>query len=238
MSVMVTRPDVYGLGSLFANLGDPVLLVDYSPPGAGRIRDEIGHWQKIRRLLDECDPYTRRVVVLYGGGSPLLPPRPVPWDWYRRDSLWRDGTADDRWSAPDDRWLDGCWWTTAAAHNASVFDGGCGDRKPGSGWPRSGDPHAPEGSGHNFACRCLRCVPVTLEGARDDLRRFVGGIIAALSLMLVRVLAALSRRIRTVNLVLLLIAAYRRFGHRDEPGDDALLARRSQSLLPGAVPAM
>ena len=65
----------------------------------------------------------------------------------------------------------------------------------------------------------------------------MGGIIAALSLALVRVLAALSRHINVTDFVLLLIAACQRFGHRDELGDDALLlAHRQQSLL-GRVPA-
>jgi hypothetical protein len=68
------------------------------------------------------------------------------------------------------------------------------------------------------------------------LLRFVDGIMAALRLMLVRVLAALSRFINAANLVLVIIAACLRFGHRDEPGDnDSLFARRYQSL-PGTVP--
>jgi hypothetical protein len=79
---------------------------------------------------------------------------------------------------------------------------------------------------------------IRLEHAREALRRIVSVFIAALSLVLVRVLAALSRCVNTANLVLLLIAACRHFGHRDEPGDDAsLLAHRQLSSL-GSVPAM
>jgi hypothetical protein len=121
--------------------------------------------------------------------------------------------ADDLWGATGNLWLGGPWWFRSVEHDAGLpsLDNACPE--PGGFW-------------------------IVNRRARKDLLRFVGGIIAALSLMLVLVLAALSRRINATNLVLLLIAACQRFGHRDEPGDgDSLRVRRYLSL-PGTVPAM
>jgi hypothetical protein len=90
--------------------------------------------------------------------------------------------------------------------------------------------------GYSYYCAPL---PTWLEpDDRERLQRFVGGIIAVLSLVLVRVLAALSRMVNAVNLVLVMIAACLRYGHRQEPDDhNSLPARRYQSW-PGRAPAV
>jgi hypothetical protein len=68
------------------------------------------------------------------------------------------------------------------------------------------------------------------------LLRLLDGILAALCLMLVRVLAALSRHPDALMFVLIMLAACLRYGRREEPGDHAfLLTRRYQTSL-GSCP--
>lgn len=68
---------------------------------------------------------------------------------------------------------------------------------------------------------------------RDDLLRLVVGIRAALCFILMLVLAALSRRPDTTYLILVQLAASRRFGHRGDPDDHALPALTSMSVVIG-----
>jgi len=56
-----------------------------------------------------------------------------------------------------------------------------------------------------------------LPNLRTDLLRLVVGVRAALCLMLVLVLSALSQRPDGLDFVLILLAASRRFGRRSEP---------------------
>lgn len=66
--------------------------------------------------------------------------------------------------------------------------------------------------------------------SRDALLRFVDGVLAALRLMLVVMLAALSRVADVVTFVLVMLAACLRYGRRQEPGDhDSLVSRRYQT---------
>jgi hypothetical protein len=68
--------------------------------------------------------------------------------------------------------------------------------------------------------------------------RYIDGVITALSLVLVQVLAALSRLGAVINLILVIIAVFFHYGHRHEPGDDdSLHARRNWTSL-GSVPAI
>lgn len=220
----------------------------YTSSGAGLLRKQLDHLLFVYDGLDEsrsADRSSPKVVITSPHRSarpallelicipylsPPVPESPVPAEWYRAASPW-----DENEHQADERWLDGCWWTPAAAHNVGPPALDCDYRKLRFGRPAARP--ALESVVDLAMYLVLFAGLAGLETTREGFRRFVGGIIAALSLMLVRVLAALSRRITTANLVLLLIAACRRFGHRDEPGGDALLACRSQSL-PGTVPAM
>ena len=74
---------------------------------------------------------------------------------------------------------------------------------------------------------------------RDDrtaLLRFLDGILAALCLMLVRVLAALSRRPDALTFALVLLAACLRYGRRGEPDDHAFLPTRRYQTSLGSCP--
>jgi len=69
---------------------------------------------------------------------------------------------------------------------------------------------------------------------RVTLLRLLDGILAALRLMLVRVMAALSRRPAVLTFVLVMLAACLRYGRREEPGDYlSLPTRRYQTSLGG-----
>ena len=76
--------------------------------------------------------------------------------------------------------------------------------------------------------------PVT-HVAREKLLRFVDGILAAVRLTLVRLLAALSRVIGAISFVLAMIAACRRYGHRQDRGDHCSPYAHSCRMLPGRV---
>jgi len=65
--------------------------------------------------------------------------------------------------------------------------------------------------------------------------RYIDGIITALSLLLVRVLAALARLGDFVDFILVIIAAFLHYGHRHEPGDDDSLPTRQNWTSPGSV---
>jgi hypothetical protein len=71
-------------------------------------------------------------------------------------------------------------------------------------------------------------------GSRTALLRFIDGILAALCLMLVLVLAALSRHLDALTFALVMLAACFHYGRREEPDDHASLPiRRYQRLLGG-----
>jgi hypothetical protein len=56
--------------------------------------------------------------------------------------------------------------------------------------------------------------------------RYIDGVITVLSLLLVRVLAALARLGDFIDFILVIIAAFLHYGHRHEPGDDDSLPTR------------
>lgn len=60
------------------------------------------------------------------------------------------------------------------------------------------------------------------------LRHLLDSLVAVLSLVLVQVLAALSRRPDTLTFALVMLAACLRYGRREEPDDDASLRVRRQ----------
>lgn len=76
-----------------------------------------------------------------------------------------------------------------------------------------------------------------LSHLRRDLLRFIGGIRAALRLMLIRVLNALARCPDTIKAVLVLLAATRCYGRRTEPSDYILPVLTSMSAVTGRLPA-
>ena len=71
---------------------------------------------------------------------------------------------------------------------------------------------------------------------RTALLRLLDGILAALRLMLVRVLAALSRHPDALAFVLVLLAACLRYGRRSEPDDHAFLPIRRYQRSSGSCP--
>lgn len=205
--------------------------IRYTPVGAGNLRRQLDRLVLAVECLEEGD-YLGQLSRLTNSPGPVftaagtsnLQPA-MPDDWYRTDASWSESSEDDGPANP---------WSLAVPPADSLASLSIGHSEPGD-VGRLG-VLGPEGITQFpvYSGRLSRA----LEGTREGLLRFIGGIITALSLVLVLVLAALSRRFNTVNLVLLLIAACRRFGHRDEPGDDnSLLARRYQSL-PGRAPAV
>jgi hypothetical protein len=86
-----------------------------------------------------------------------------------------------------------------------------------------------------LGCRAFRltfqedALPTVGKGA---FLRFIDGILAALRLMLVLVLTALSQQLAAHTLVLVILAACLRFGRREEPDNHAFLPmRRNQTSL-------
>jgi hypothetical protein len=81
-----------------------------------------------------------------------------------------------------------------------------------------------------------RILGIHFDGVSDlpkGLRRLVDGVRAALRLMLIRVLTTLTRQLDALDLVLLMLAIARRFGHRDELGHYPLPAFASMSVVIG-----
>lgn len=74
-----------------------------------------------------------------------------------------------------------------------------------------------------------------LPEQRENLLLLLDGIRAALHLRLVLVLAALARRPDVRNLVLVLVAASRCYGHRSEPDDHLLPTHRSKPIVRGEL---
>ena len=68
------------------------------------------------------------------------------------------------------------------------------------------------------------------------LLRMLDGILAALCLMFVLVLAALARRPDGLMFVLVMLAACLRYGRREEPGDPRLAAQVQYRTSPGSSP--
>jgi hypothetical protein len=219
----------------------------YTTNGLSLLRNEIGHLSHIRASLAAEDhiPWTN-LLLLYGtnstgmtwnGTGVTFQEPPIPDDWYRTDTWTEDAGSTGRPSNP--------WAPIVSSSSVGAIAVDCGTRAllsdrctraPLSEGPR--DRFFFWWSIRPIVCKCYDCASKALERARESLLRLVSSILAVLSLALVRVIAALGRRITTNNLVLLLIAACRRFGHRDEPGhDDALRVCRYLSL-PGVVPAM
>jgi len=71
---------------------------------------------------------------------------------------------------------------------------------------------------------------------RAALLRLLGGILAVLCLMLVRVLAALSRRPDALTFVLVMLAACLRYGRREDPDDGTSLPIRRYRPSLGSCP--
>ena len=68
--------------------------------------------------------------------------------------------------------------------------------------------------------------------SRPALLRFIDGILAALRLMLVLVLTALSQQLDALAFVLVMLAVCLRYGRREEPDELAFLPmRRNQTSL-------
>lgn len=75
---------------------------------------------------------------------------------------------------------------------------------------------------------------VLRPGSRTALLRFIDGILAALCLMLVLVLTALTRHLDALTFALVILAACFRYGRREEPDDHGSLPIcRYQRLLGG-----
>ena len=76
------------------------------------------------------------------------------------------------------------------------------------------------------------------DESRSKLLRFIMGILAALRILLARVLAATSRRPDALTFLLLMLAACLRYGHREEPDDHALLSLRRNLTSMGSCPQL
>lgn len=189
------------------------------------LRGQIGRLVVLVDGLDEAENVAdlSRLLNLYAPARPHASYEglPIPADWYRTDTWWpEDARDDERLTKP--------WSPLTPSESVSLASLRFVYAEPGEAWPDG------RSMSEQYPVDRYR-EAVNLERAREALRRILSVLIATLSLVLIRVLAALSRHINTTALVLLLIAACRRFGHRDEPGDDdSLLARRNQSL-PGRV---
>jgi len=72
---------------------------------------------------------------------------------------------------------------------------------------------------------------------RQGLLRLIDGIRTVLRLILIRVLSALSRCPDAINIILVILASSRHFGHRTEPDDHPLPVLTSISVVTGRLPA-
>lgn len=99
-----------------------------------------------------------------------------------------------------------------------------------------------EGTEHSFArlpdSRLLLAFRETalLRDSGNALLRLLDGILAALRLMVVLVLAALSRHPDALIFVLVMLAACLRYGRREEPDDHASLPTRRYQTSLGSCP--
>lgn len=206
--------------------------VKYTPGGLRQIRNEIAHLSHVRASLAAEDHTswanlqvlcgTNMVGIGWNGLS--FQQSSIPDDWYRTGTSWPGFAGGNARPANP--------WAPLVSSNLGVLVMDGLDELLGAGG------HDEAQAAHGRSCRCHDCVARALERTRQSKLRLVGMRIATLSFVLVRVVAALSQRITAANLVLLLIAACRRFGHRDEPGDDDALRVRRYLSLPGTVPAM
>jgi len=73
-------------------------------------------------------------------------------------------------------------------------------------------------------------------GSTAAFLRFIDGILAALRLMLVLVLTALSQQLDALDFVLVILAACLRYGRREEPDDHAFLPMRRFQMSLGRCP--
>ena len=153
------------------------------------------------------------------------------------------GSGPAKWCSVTDLFRTGADFVPAQAKGWSLAEAGCLEArgvpfleslriKTEPAWVFTHD------TGHFYLVRACWSVTTTELGfdVRKALLWLINGILAALSLMLVRVLAALSGRASVFNFVRLMIAACLRYGLRHEPEeDDSLLTRRHQSSQ-GRVP--
>jgi len=86
--------------------------------------------------------------------------------------------------------------------------------------------------------RCLLAFreDVLPQDNRSVFLRLLDGVLAALRLMLVRVLAALSLHADALTFVLVMLAACLRYGRRSEPDDHAFLPMRRNLTFAGSCP--
>lgn len=91
---------------------------------------------------------------------------------------------------------------------------------------------------HERSIRLVDLPGVSSAVSSAALIRLIDGILAALGLILMRVLAALTRQPDAPILVLVMLAACLRFGRREEPEDGSFLPiRRSQTYLGSCLDA-
>ena len=77
---------------------------------------------------------------------------------------------------------------------------------------------------------------VPSANSRAGLLRVIDGILAALRLLLVLVLTALTRQLNARTFVLVMLAVCLRYGRRTEPGDHAFLPMRRNLTSLGSRP--
>jgi hypothetical protein len=77
---------------------------------------------------------------------------------------------------------------------------------------------------------------VPSANSRVGLLRVIDGILAALRLLLVLVLTALSQHLDALTFVLVMLAVCLRYGRRTEPGDHAYLPMRRNLTSMGGRP--
>lgn len=244
------------VSGIFLASDGPAFQVKYTPAGARRLRSAVEDWYQLRsRLVHDAEDAVQDTwlrlksadaseAANLGGGQiqssqldvfayacHMLPEDP--------DAAFQAWLRAAEYSAPD-------LWRSAGAYDPlragrwpGVSAGVASFKYPGrrdSAITLTPEPEADE----VFLAYSIRAMPpMWLEPpARKSLLRFVNGIIAALRLMLIRVLAALSRLVDATNFVLVMIAACLRYGHRQDPDDHhSLPARRYQSWL-GRAPAV
>jgi hypothetical protein len=105
----------------------------------------------------------------------------------------------------------------------------------GKGWIHRSGAHQPRPSPERYQSDFITLV-IGLDQFRQlraGLLRIIDGVLAALRLALVLVLAAYAYCPATRSLTLLIIATFRHYGHRSEPDDYALPTYRWMSVIGG-----
>jgi hypothetical protein len=230
VGAVTSGPDDSGMVVLTPD--EPTLHLNIMPADAGRLRSMVEDLYELRSRL--AHGHSQPVSLVFSSDTlceyvqaaldATLPPEPPPPEEYSAPDVWLAAAAYDSLRA---------WRSPGLPAGVARF-GYLGPDD--SAITLTPDPKAAEVVPIYSYFALLPTWPEPDD--RKALGRFVGGIIAALSMLLVRVLAALSRMFNAVNSVLVMIAACLRYGHRQEPDDHHSLPARRYQSWPGRAPAV